>query len=203
MGSVPNTAIREIECSTKTIKVPEYENVVTRTVHHRPEWSNNDYASRIELMCKVFGIDAVERYFDVLPIEAKTCEAYTSILHCCADAKLIDKAEDLYGKIESPNIAFNALVYNEMMTVHVRGAARRSSVCCRRNEVQEAGIVMHYVLLFETGSRKRIIDQWKHSSTGTDIIACGARLSEALRDVGALDSSDHLHMLLIKKELHF
>ncbi|KAI4311773.1 hypothetical protein MLD38_036642 [Melastoma candidum] len=137
MGSVPNTAIREIECSTETIKVPEYENVVTRTVHHTPEWSNNDYVSRIELMYKVFGIDAAEWYFDGLTIEAKNCEAYTSILHCCADAKVIDKAEDLYRKIESPNIAVNALAYNDMTTVHVRGAARRSSVCCRRNEVQE------------------------------------------------------------------
>ncbi|KAI4342063.1 hypothetical protein MLD38_026723 [Melastoma candidum] len=89
----------------------------------------------VELMCKVSGIDAAD--FDGFPIEAKSCEAYTSILHCGADAKLIDKAEDLYGKIESPNIAFNDLVYNEMMTVLVRGAARRSSVCCRRNVVQE------------------------------------------------------------------
>ncbi|KAI4318720.1 hypothetical protein MLD38_032391 [Melastoma candidum] len=288
--------------------------------HHRHEWSNNDFASRIELMCKVFGIDAAERYFDGLPIEAKTRETYTSILHCYASAKLTDKAEDLYRKMESSNIAFDALVYNEMMTMYmslgqlekvpsvVEGMKRKkvaldifsynlwiSSYAAAVNmdrvgqvldemirdpsysreegweryrnllnvyvasgmlpnsegenglvEAEEERfsqrewitydllvilyaslgnkskvdqiwkslvmtkqkmtsrnrlcIISSYLMLGHTKEAGEVIDQWKRLSTGSDIIACCARLSEALTDVGAVDSADRLHMLLIEKD---
>ncbi|KAI4342059.1 hypothetical protein MLD38_026719 [Melastoma candidum] len=112
----------------------------------------------------------------------------------------LEEVQSVVEGMKCKKVALDIFAYNLWISSYARAMNmdRDGKVL---NEM--TGIVMHYVLLFETGSRKRIIDQWKHSSTGTDIIACGARLSEALRDVGALDSSDHLHMLLIKKELHF
>lgn len=284
------------------------------------EWSKNDYASRIELMCKVFGIDAAERYFDGLPLEAKTRETYASILHCYASTRLTDKAEDLYQKIKSSSIAFDALVYNEMMTLYmsVGQLEKVQSVVegmkCKKvaldiftynlwvssyaaavnmdwvgkvldemsrdpkfsteegweryrnlvNVYVSSGLLMNsecenglveveekrfsqrewitydllivlyaslgnkskvdqiwkslmmtkqkmtsrnhlciiscYLMLGHPKEAGEVIDQWKHSSTGPDILACCARLSEALRDAGAEDIADHLHMLLIEKD---
>ncbi|KAB1206821.1 hypothetical protein CJ030_MR7G008263, partial [Morella rubra] len=83
------------------------------------ELSDSDFAVSIELMTKVFGIDAAERYFEGLPLSAKTSETYTALLHCYAGAKLTEKAEELFERIKGSNLSFNALAYNEMMTLYM------------------------------------------------------------------------------------
>ncbi|XP_071729899.1 pentatricopeptide repeat-containing protein At5g09450, mitochondrial [Rutidosis leptorrhynchoides] len=83
------------------------------------ELSDSDYAFRIDLMTKVFGIDAAERYFESLPPTAKTTESYTALLHSYAASKLTSKAEDLYEKMKISNLSFSALTYNELMTLYM------------------------------------------------------------------------------------
>ncbi|XP_057978195.1 pentatricopeptide repeat-containing protein At5g09450, mitochondrial [Malania oleifera] len=87
--------------------------------HEEFELSDSDFADRIELMSKVFGINAAERYFEGLPLTAKTCETYTALLHSFAGAKLTEKAEELYERIKESNLLFSALTYNEMMTLYM------------------------------------------------------------------------------------
>ncbi|PPR88385.1 hypothetical protein GOBAR_AA32305 [Gossypium barbadense] len=67
----------------------------------------------------VFGIDAAERYFEDLPLTAKTSETYTALLHSYAAAKLTEKAEELYERIKGSNLSFSALLYNEIMTLYM------------------------------------------------------------------------------------
>lgn len=81
--------------------------------------SDSDYATRIDLMTKVFGIDAAERYFEGLPDSVKTSETYTALLHSYAGAKLTEKAEELYRRIKESKLLFSALTYNEMMTLYM------------------------------------------------------------------------------------
>lgn len=83
------------------------------------ELSDSDYAVRIDLMTKVFGIDAAERYFEGLPPSAKTCETYTALLHSYAASKLTEKAEDLFDRIKESNLSLSALTYNELMTLYM------------------------------------------------------------------------------------
>ncbi|XP_062021635.1 pentatricopeptide repeat-containing protein At5g09450, mitochondrial isoform X1 [Rosa rugosa] len=87
--------------------------------HNEFELLDSDYAVRIVLMTKVFGIDAAERYFEGLPPTAKTSETYTALLHCYAAAKLTEKAEDLYEGIKNSKLSLSALTYNEMMTMYM------------------------------------------------------------------------------------
>ncbi|KAK5770451.1 hypothetical protein F383_28000 [Gossypium arboreum] len=87
--------------------------------HEEYKLSDTDYAVRIDLMTKVFGIDAAERYFEDLPLTAKTSETYTALLHSYAAAKLTEKAEELYGRIKGSNLSFSALLYNEIMTLYM------------------------------------------------------------------------------------
>lgn len=87
--------------------------------HEEYELSDSDYAVRIDLMTKVFGIDAAERYFEGLPLSAKTSETCTALLHSYAGAKLIEKAEKLYERMKDSNLSLNALTYNEMMTLYM------------------------------------------------------------------------------------
>ncbi|KAJ0011449.1 hypothetical protein Pint_33401 [Pistacia integerrima] len=87
--------------------------------HEEFALSDSDYAIRIDLMTKVFGIDAAERYFEGLPLSANTSETCTALLHSYAGAKLTEKAEKFYEIIKESNLSFNALMYNEMMTLYM------------------------------------------------------------------------------------
>lgn len=83
------------------------------------ELLDSDYAVRIDLMTKVFGIEAAEHYFEGLPLTAKTCETYTALLHSYAGARLTERAEELFNRIKESKLPFNALIYNEMMTLYM------------------------------------------------------------------------------------
>lgn len=87
--------------------------------HDEFKLSDSDYAVRIDLMTKVFGIDAAERYFEGLPLPAKTSETYTALLHSYAASKLIEKAESLFERIKKENLSLSALTYNELMTLYM------------------------------------------------------------------------------------
>ncbi|KAK1430283.1 hypothetical protein QVD17_12920 [Tagetes erecta] len=87
--------------------------------HAEFELSDSDYAIRIDLLTKVFGIDAAERYFESLPLNAKTTESYTALLHSYAASKLTSKAEDLYERMKESNLALTAITYNELMTLYM------------------------------------------------------------------------------------
>ncbi|KAB2635479.1 pentatricopeptide repeat-containing protein [Pyrus ussuriensis x Pyrus communis] len=87
--------------------------------HNDLELSDSDYAVRIVLMTKVFGIDAAERYFEGLPLTAKTNETYTALLHSYARENLTEKAENLYERIKGSNLSLSALTYNEIMTLYM------------------------------------------------------------------------------------
>ncbi|KAL3814388.1 hypothetical protein ACJIZ3_015656 [Penstemon smallii] len=81
--------------------------------------SDSDYALRIDLMTKVFGVDAAERYFEGLPPSAKTSETYTALLHSYAALKLTEKAEQLFERIKGANLSLTAITYNELMTLYM------------------------------------------------------------------------------------
>ncbi|KFK25252.1 hypothetical protein AALP_AA8G088000 [Arabis alpina] len=82
--------------------------------------SDADYASRIDLISKVFGIDAAERYFEGLHLASKTPETYTSLLHAYAGSKQTERAEALFNRIiEIDDLSFGAITYNEMMTLYM------------------------------------------------------------------------------------
>ncbi|KAK4438120.1 Pentatricopeptide repeat-containing protein, mitochondrial [Sesamum alatum] len=87
--------------------------------HDEYQLSESDYAIRIDLMTKVFGIDAAERYFHALPSSAKTTETYTALLHSYAGLKLIEKAEELYERMKGANLPLTAITYNELMTLYM------------------------------------------------------------------------------------
>ncbi|KAJ8764770.1 hypothetical protein K2173_009170 [Erythroxylum novogranatense] len=89
------------------------------TTHEEFKLSDYDYATRIDLITKVFGVDAAERYFEGLPHSAKTSETYTALLHSYAGAKLIERAEEFFERIKGSNLSFSALTYNEMMTLYM------------------------------------------------------------------------------------
>ena len=87
--------------------------------HHESDLSGSDYGMRIDLITRVFGANAAEDFFEKLPSEAKSLEAYTALLHSYARSKMTDKAERLFGRMKDANLSMDVLVYNEMMTLYI------------------------------------------------------------------------------------
>ncbi|KAK1302804.1 Pentatricopeptide repeat-containing protein [Acorus calamus] len=81
--------------------------------------SDNDYAIRIDLISKVFGITSAEEFFNGLPSTAKTCATYTALLHSYASSKMTEQAEELFEKIKESSVSLSILAYNEMMTLYM------------------------------------------------------------------------------------
>ncbi|KAI3837279.1 hypothetical protein MKX03_013002 [Papaver bracteatum] len=75
------------------------------------ELSDTDYATQINLMTKVFGVDSAERYFEGRPQASKTGETYTALLHSYASVKLTDRAESFFERIQRENFSISALAY--------------------------------------------------------------------------------------------
>ncbi|CAK8569645.1 unnamed protein product [Lathyrus sativus] len=120
-NSIPVSQLRDISNELRSSQRYKHALEISEWMvsHEEYELSDSDYADRIDLMTKVFGIDAAERYFEALPLAAKTCETYTALLHSYAGARMTEKAEELYERIKDSNLPFDALTYNEMMTLYM------------------------------------------------------------------------------------
>uniref|UniRef100_A0A2P2P274 Pentatricopeptide repeat-containing protein n=1 Tax=Rhizophora mucronata TaxID=61149 RepID=A0A2P2P274_RHIMU len=145
--------------------------------HEEYQLSDSDYATRIDLMTKVFGIDAAERYFEALPDTAKTNETYTALLHSYARAKLIEQAEELYERIKGSNLSFTALTYNEMMTLYMSaGQVEKVSLVVEEMKLQKvAPDIFTYNLwisscaaMLNMDQVRRILDEMRHEFGSND-----------------------------------
>lgn len=87
--------------------------------HEEYQLSDSDYAMRIDLITKVFGVNAAEEFFEGLPSIAKSGDVYAALLHAYAKAKLVEKSENLFERIKESNLSLSALTYNEMMTLYI------------------------------------------------------------------------------------
>ncbi|PIM97924.1 hypothetical protein CDL12_29602 [Handroanthus impetiginosus] len=125
--------------------------------HDEYQLSDSDYAVRINLMTKVFGIDAAERYFEGLPSSAKTSETYTALLHSYAGLKLIEKAEELYQRIMGANLSLSAITYNELMTLYMSvGQLEKVSLIVQELKRQNIAPDLFTYNLWET---RKILDE--------------------------------------------
>ncbi|KAJ6843416.1 putative pentatricopeptide repeat-containing protein, mitochondrial [Iris pallida] len=87
--------------------------------HEEFELSDSDYAMRIDLITKVFGVNAAEEFFQGLPSNAKSYEVFNALLHSYARAKQTENAENLFEKMKESNFSITVLTYNEMMTLYI------------------------------------------------------------------------------------
>lgn len=145
--------------------------------HEDLQITDSDYAVRIELMTKVFGIDASERYFEALPDTAKTSETYTALLHSYGLAKQVDKAEQLYQRIKESNVPVTALAYNEMMTLYMSvGEAEKVSSVVQdlKHQNVEPDLftynlwISSYAATMNVDEVKRIIDEMIQADGSND-----------------------------------
>ena len=97
-----------------------------------------DHALRLDLVCKVNGLEAAEEYFLSLPDMHKSVKTYSSLLNCYAEHKP-EKGLELYEKMRTMNIVPNTLVYKNLMSLYLK-AGQPEKVLSTFEEMRESGI---------------------------------------------------------------
>ncbi|XP_037487958.1 pentatricopeptide repeat-containing protein At4g01990, mitochondrial-like [Triticum dicoccoides] len=78
-----------------------------------------DHALRLDLVCKMNGLEAAEEYFSSLPDMHKSVKTYSSLLNCYAEHKP-EKGLELYEKMRTMNIVPSTLVYQNLMSLYLK-----------------------------------------------------------------------------------
>ncbi|XP_003567580.1 pentatricopeptide repeat-containing protein At4g01990, mitochondrial [Brachypodium distachyon] len=82
--------------------------------------SYTNHAIRLDLVYKVRGIEAAEKYFNGLPDPAKNHRTYGALLNCYCSSKKEEKATDLFHKMDDLGIASSTLPFNNLMSLYMK-----------------------------------------------------------------------------------
>ncbi|KAL4191709.1 hypothetical protein AMTRI_Chr07g81920 [Amborella trichopoda] len=80
--------------------------------------SASDNAIRLELICKVHGLEYAEDYFESIPQYLKTFQVYGALLNCFVDKRLVEKAETLVKEMNKFGLVDSSLTYNALMNLY-------------------------------------------------------------------------------------
>ncbi|ONK74160.1 uncharacterized protein A4U43_C03F3380 [Asparagus officinalis] len=168
--------------------------------HQEYQLSDSDYAMRIDLITKVFGVNAAEEFFEGLPSTAKSCDVYTALLHAYARGKLVEKAENLFERIKESNFSPNALTYNEMMTLYMSvGQLEKVPLVIEELKRKEVAPDLFTYNLWISASAasldvkgvRKILDEMSHSSNIHEGWKTYIKLADIYVTAGHLMSSDN------------
>ncbi|XP_023753708.1 pentatricopeptide repeat-containing protein At4g01990, mitochondrial [Lactuca sativa] len=81
-------------------------------------FSNTDFAVRLDLISKVHGVGAAEGYFHDLSPHLQNRNTYGALLNCYCKLKMTDKALALFKEIEAKNFT-TTLAFNNLMTLYM------------------------------------------------------------------------------------
>ncbi|CAA0825291.1 Pentatricopeptide repeat-containing protein -mitochondrial [Striga hermonthica] len=98
-----------------------------------------DAALRLKLICKNFGIEQVEKYFEKIPEKLKTFHVYLSLLNCYTVARSVDKAESTMRKARDLGYVSKPIWYNLMMQLYHK-VGNREKVTDLLTEMDAEGI---------------------------------------------------------------
>lgn len=79
-----------------------------------------DHARRLDLTAKVEGIAAAENYFSGLSPAYKNLFTYGALLNSYCKEKMVDKALELFEKMDILEIGHNTLTFSNMMAMYMR-----------------------------------------------------------------------------------
>ncbi|CAM8908693.1 unnamed protein product [Rhodiola kirilowii] len=99
-------------------------------------FSTAEHAVQLDLIGKVHGYEAAERYFRKLKDEDKNAKTYGALLNCYVRQNLVDKALFHFHKIERDGICFTFSLQFHHALVQQSRTTCQSSRCVSRDEKQ-------------------------------------------------------------------
>ncbi|KAL8261568.1 hypothetical protein R6Q59_025617 [Mikania micrantha] len=84
------------------------------------EFSERDYASRVDLVAKIRGLQKAEAYIDKIPDSFKGEIVYRTLLANCVLNNDIKKAERVFNKMKDLNLPVTAFACNQLLLLYKR-----------------------------------------------------------------------------------
>ncbi|KAD4586390.1 hypothetical protein E3N88_23991 [Mikania micrantha] len=84
------------------------------------EFSERDYASRVDLIAKIRGLQKAEAYIDKIPDSFKGEIVYRTLLANCVLNNDIKKAEKVFNKMKDLNLPVTAFACNQLLLLYKR-----------------------------------------------------------------------------------
>ncbi|KAJ8648657.1 hypothetical protein MRB53_001680 [Persea americana] len=103
---------RELEKALKFLDVVEH--------HKSPDLDERDYASHLDLIAKVHGLEKAEKYFAEIPKLFQGQVVYQTLLANCAAAFNAKKAEEVFNKMRDLGIPLSAFSCNQLLLLYAR-----------------------------------------------------------------------------------
>lgn len=88
--------------------------------NNRLEFVEKDYASRLDLIAKVRGLQKAENYVDKIPKSFRGELVYRTLLANCVRANNVRKAEEVFNKIKDLEFPITAFACNQLLLLYKR-----------------------------------------------------------------------------------
>lgn len=89
------------------------------------EFGERDYASRVDLLIKIKGIQKAETYIEKIPESFRGEIVYRTLLANCVMKTLTAKAEQVFNKMKNLNLPITAFTCNQLLLLYKRTDKRK------------------------------------------------------------------------------
>lgn len=118
------------------------------------DFEERDYASHLDLVARVHGLQKAEQYIQKLPESARTEVVYSTLLANCVANTNIKKAEEVFSKMKSLDLPITSSTCNRMLLLYKRTERKKIADVLLLMEKQDIKpSLFTYKLLIDTKGR--------------------------------------------------
>ncbi|URE02996.1 DNA-binding protein [Musa troglodytarum] len=85
---------------------------------NRLEFLECDYATHLNLVAKVHGLQKAEKYIEKIPKSLRGEVVYRTLLYHCVSASNVKKAEDVFNRIKALGVPISAFACNQLLLLY-------------------------------------------------------------------------------------
>jgi pentatricopeptide repeat protein len=115
IASVLYLRLCDSSCATLILQLSEW-----LEVNKHLDFVERDYASRLDLIAKVHGLQKAESYIEKIPKSFRGEVIYRTLMANCAVANNIKKAEDIFNKMKDLGFPISSFACNQLLLLYKR-----------------------------------------------------------------------------------
>ncbi|XP_074577490.1 pentatricopeptide repeat-containing protein At1g80270, mitochondrial-like [Curcuma longa] len=91
----------------------------------RIEFLEHDYASRLNLICKLDGLQKAENYIQKIPVSYRGEVVYRTLLVNCVDSNNSRKAEEVFNRIKDLGLPITTFICDQLLMLYRRAEQKK------------------------------------------------------------------------------
>ncbi|KAG6531962.1 hypothetical protein ZIOFF_005799 [Zingiber officinale] len=147
----------------------------------RIDFLERDYASHLDLVCKLYGFQKAENYLQKIPVSLQGEVVYRTLLTNCVLANNVRKAEEVFNKIKDLGLPITKFTCNQLLVLYKRVDQKKIAdvlVMMEKENIKPS--LLTYRLLVDNKGRasdivgmEKIIDTMKDEGLKPDLTIQG------------------------------